>query len=90
MNQENLLTMDQIRTALADVLPLGPEGEKRPPSNRTINMWCEAKVSPMPFLTKPGTGKGTGKRTHKLFRLSDVLTWLEDPAGFWAARKHAS
>lgn len=46
----------------------------------------EAK-HPLPFIPKPATGAGTGQRTGRWFRLSDVLRWLEDPAAYWSSVK---
>lgn len=79
MNTEKLLTLQQLQGELAKVLPDGPDGEPQRPARRTLYTWMEAKENPMPFITKPGSGKGTGRRTGRWFRLSDVLRWLENP-----------
>jgi len=72
MNFEKLLTLVQLQDALGDVLP-------ERPARRTLYTWMEARENPMPFITKPATGKGTGKRTGRWFRISEVLAWLEGP-----------
>ena len=83
MTPEKLLTYEEMQDALAEVLPSRP-------SRRTVNIWLEALDRPMPSIPKPGSGKGTGRRTHRWFRLSDVLAWLEDPVAFYARKKAAS
>lgn len=85
---ENFITLDQLRDALAPVLPRDKDGQVHPPCARTIYFWMASKPYPMPFIQKPGSGKGTGKRTGRWFRLSDVLEWLESPEAFYARRKH--
>ena len=80
MNPEKLKTFEELQDALAEILP-------ERPSRRTINIWLELPTNPMPFVPKPGRGKGTGLRTHRWFRFSDVLAWLEDPVDFWARKK---
>lgn len=79
MNTEKLKTFQEIQAALAEILP-------QPPSRRTINIWLEASRFPMPSVANPGSGKGTGKRTHRWFRLSEVLEWLENPEAFYAKK----
>lgn len=76
-NTEKLLTLEQLQDELAKVLP-------ERPARRTLYGWMETKTSPMPFIPRPGTGKGTGKRTGRWFRLSHVLRWLESPADYYA------
>ena len=83
MNLEKHLTLIQLQDALAEILASRP-------ARRTLYEWMELKTNPMPFIAKPGTGKGTGQRTRRSFRLSDVLAWYEDPAGYWAKVKKAS
>ena len=83
MNTEKLKTFEEIQAALAEILP-------ERPSRRTINIWLELPNNPMPSLPKPGRGKGTGLRTHRWFRLSDVLAWLENPVAYYARKKAAS
>lgn len=84
MNTEKLLTLQQLQAELAKVLPNGPDGETQRPARRTLYTWMEAKEYPMPFVPKPASGKGTGKRTGRWFRLSHVLRWLESPADYYA------
>ena len=83
MTTEKYLTLEQLQDELAKVLP-------ERPARRTLYQWMEAKENPMPFIPKPATGKGTGKRTGRWFVLSRVLRWLEDPAGYWASTRKAS
>ena len=78
MITEKLLTLEQLQDELAKFLP-------ERPARRTLYTWMEAKEHPMPFIVKPATGKGTGKRTGRWFVFSRVLNWLEDPAGYYAA-----
>lgn len=77
MNTEKLLTLEQLQGELAKILP-------QRPARRTLYTWMEAKEYPMPFIVKPATGKGTGKRTGRWFRLSHILRWLENPADYYA------
>jgi hypothetical protein len=79
MITEKLLNLEQLQNELAKILP-------ERPARRTLYTWMEAKVHPMPFIVKPATGKGTGRRTGRWFVLSRVLSWLEDPAGYYAAK----
>ena len=74
---EKLLNKNELLAALAEVLP-------EPPCSKTINLWLALEKFPMPSIPKPGSGKGTGKRTHRWFRLSAVLAWLDNPAEFYA------
>lgn len=80
MNDERLLTLEQLQDALQDILPLGPDGKARRPSRATLYRWLERKPFPMPCVPRP-SGHG------RWFRLSAVLEWLEDPAAFWSAHK---
>lgn len=82
---ERLLTMDEIREAMAEKLPLRA-GKPAPPCRRCIYYWLKAKY-PMPSVPRPGTGPGTGKRAIHMFLRSQVFAWLDDPAGYWAALK---
>ena len=83
---EKLLNKKELLEHLAEVLP-------EPPCSKTINLWLALEKFPMPSIPKPGGGKGTGKRTHRWFRLSDVMAWLNSPADFYAqlgTKKRAS
>ena len=75
---------DELQDELTKILPNGPDGKPQRPARRTLYTWMEAKEHPMPFLVKPATGKGTGRRTGRWFQLSAVLAWLESPAAFYA------
>ncbi len=79
MNTEKLLTLIQLQDDLAEILP-------ERPARRTLYTWMEAKENPMPFVAKPSSGKGTGKRTGRWFMRSHVREWLLDPVGYWARR----
>jgi len=81
MNTEKLLTTAQLQTELAKILPARP-------GSRTLYSWM-ACPQPMPFIRRPATGQGTGTRTGRMYRLSDVLEWLEDPAGYWDRKRKA-
>ena len=87
-HDERLLTMDEIRIALAEKIP-HRNGQAKPPCRRTIYLWLAAKY-PMPSVPRPGSGPGTGKRTTHQFLKSQVFAWLDDPAGYWADRRKAS
>jgi hypothetical protein len=85
---ERLLTMDEIREAMAEKLPRR-KGLPAPPCRRSIYLWLKAKY-PMPSIPRPGSGPGTGRRTTRMFLRSQVFAWLDDPPGYWAARRKAS
>ena len=87
---EHLLDLGQLQDALAKVLPTDTAGNEQRPARRTLYGWMEAKKYPMPCIQRPCTGQGTGKRTGRWFRLSDVLAWLEDPVAYYANKAKAS
>lgn len=85
-HDERLLTMDEIRLAMADKLPRR-KGEPAPPCRRSIYLWLAAKPYPMPSVPRPGSGPGTGRKTTHMFLKSQVFAWLDDAAAYWARRR---
>lgn len=70
--QERRLTLKELREALAAKLPERPD-------HKTIYRWL-ALPDPLPCKRNPG-GRG------RLFLLSHVLSWLDDPAAYWGHNK---
>ena len=87
---ERRLTLAQAQDLLSTVLPLNSDGTPHRPSVRLLYQWMERTKDPMPWIAKPGTGKGTGRRTGRWFLASQLMAWLDDPAGYWTARRKAS
>jgi hypothetical protein len=85
-HDERLLTMDELRIALAEKMPRR-KGEAVPPCRRTIYLWLAAKPYPMPSVPRPTSGRGTGRKTVHMFLRSQVFAWLDDPAAYWTRRQ---